>query len=135
MEIFVFASNNLTNIWAGIGARTWAVSKTDESAATQGRKTKSQALKIGSFGILYCNQTQSLTTPFIVYSKPNLRKDIADIWPETWTLPFKILPLGSPVLQLSKEEAKKILPIFKIIRQDEFWPRLPCSGHYGILVH
>jgi hypothetical protein len=32
MELFCFASKNLTNIWAGIGARMWAVAETSPSS-------------------------------------------------------------------------------------------------------
>jgi hypothetical protein len=49
----------------------------------------------------------------MVYSKPDPKAEVSNIWPETWTLPFGILPLGSPSLQLHKDEAKRILPIFK----------------------
>lgn len=66
MELFVFSSKTLTNIWAGIGARKWAVSL--DQAANPGIATKAKALRIGSIGILYCVETQSLTTPFIVAS-------------------------------------------------------------------
>ncbi len=120
MDVFAFASNNLTNIWAGIGARMWAVSILEESPTTQSRRTRSQNMKIGSLGILYCKETQSLTTPFIVYSKPDPKIEVSNIWPETWTLPFRIFPLGSPTLQLHKDEAKRILPIFKSSNEANF---------------
>lgn len=113
MDIFVFSSKNLTNIWAGIGAKTWAVSDTGDQSTFQSRKTKSKNMKVGSFGILYCNQTHSLTTPFIVYSAPDPDITVSEIWKENWVLPFKIFPLGSPERQLSSDEAKKILPIFQ----------------------
>jgi hypothetical protein len=113
MEIFVFSSKNLTNIWAGIGAKLWAVAQRDDSASASGRATKSQNMRVGSLGILYCVETHALTTPFIVYSKPDSERIVADVWPERWVLPFRILPLGNPERQLSSAEAKRILPIFK----------------------
>ena len=64
MEIFVFASKNITNIWAGVGAHLWAVSQTRDATTAQGRKTKARRMKVGSFGIVYCNEMQALTTPF-----------------------------------------------------------------------
>jgi hypothetical protein len=112
MEIYVFASKNLTNIWAGVGARLWAVSQSDDGATTQGRRTKSQSMRIGSFGLLYCVETHSLTTPFIVYSKPDTKRIVENVWPESWVLPFRIFPLGTPDLQLSSDRAKRELPIF-----------------------
>ena len=112
MEIFVFSSKNLTNMWAGIGARRWAVSQTEDSATSQGRRTKAQNMKIGSFGILYCTDTHALTTPFVVYSKVDPNRVVENVWPETWVLPFAIHPLGNPEHQLTSDEAKRILPIF-----------------------
>ncbi len=120
MEIFTFASNNLTNIWAGIGARLWAVSHTENPTTAKVRKTKSQNMRVGSFGILHCNETQALTTPFIVYSKPDLNRVVANVWPEKWVLPFRIFPLGSPEWQMGKDEAKEILPVFKKSREANF---------------
>jgi hypothetical protein len=38
MHIFVFSSNNLTNIWAGVGAGKWAVSL--ELSKNKGTVTK-----------------------------------------------------------------------------------------------
>ena len=111
MELFVFSSKNLTNIWAGIGARLWAVAKSDVASFSAGRKTKSQNMRVGSFGILYCVETKSLTTPFIVYFKPSVSDTINNVWPEEWILPFKMLPLGTPNQQLSIDDAKNILPI------------------------
>jgi len=100
MELFVFSSKNLTNIWAGIGARKWAVSL--DQASNTGISTKAKALHIGSLGILYCVETQSLTTPFIVASVPDEAATITNIWIDEWRLPFDIYPLGSPQKQMGK---------------------------------
>jgi hypothetical protein len=110
MSIFVFASSNLTNIWAGIGAGLWAVSKSEYAATNKGRVTKARNMEIGSFGILYCVETQSLTTPFVVFSSPDPEAVEAHVWPEEWVLPFKIHPLGTPRKQLNKDQAMKVLP-------------------------
>jgi len=112
MELFCFASKSLTNIWAGIGARMWAVAETSESDM-RGRITKSKRMTVGSLGILYCNETHSFTTPFLVYSEPNPEKVIDDIWPEKWRLPFRIHPLGDPSRQVHMDNAKKSWPILK----------------------
>jgi hypothetical protein len=110
MELFVFSSKNLTNIWAGIGARKWAVSL--EQAANPSISAKARALRIGSLGILYCVETQSLTTPFIVASIPDETVEVIDIWPEDWRLPFSIYPLGSPQKQMWKTDIAN-LPVVK----------------------
>ncbi len=108
MSIYVFSSKNLTNIWAGIGAKLWAVS---EAAPTthQQRITGSKAMSVGSCGIFYCSETKSLTTPFLVYSKPDPKSEVQNVWSKKWVLPFRIHPLGTPNKQLYKDTAMKVL--------------------------
>jgi hypothetical protein len=113
VAIFVFSSKDLTNIWAGIGAGLWAVSRSPDAATHQGRVTKAKNMRVGSFGILYCSATQSLTTPFIVFSSPDPKAVINNIWKGEWVLPFKIHPLGTPTKSLSKNEAMKVLPTLR----------------------
>jgi hypothetical protein len=60
MKLYSFASENLTNIWAGIGAGMWAVGESDNPTFVKGRNTKAARMPIGAFGILYCNDTESL---------------------------------------------------------------------------
>ncbi|HKP35655.1 MAG TPA: hypothetical protein VJT71_02265 [Pyrinomonadaceae bacterium] len=112
MELFVFSSTTLTNVWAGIGARKWAVSP--NQAANPSVAGRARTLQIGSIGILYCVETQSLTTPFIVASVPDETATITNIWPrdEKWELPFDIYPLGSPEKQMGKNEIAN-LPVVK----------------------
>jgi hypothetical protein len=112
MELFCFASRSLTNIWAGIGAQMWAVAETSESDM-KARITKSRRMKVGSLGLLYCNETHSFTTPFLVYSAPNPESVVADIWPEKWRLPFRIHPLGDPSRQVHMDAAKRSWPILR----------------------
>ena len=116
MDLFVFSSKNLTNIWAGVGARRWAVSS--DQAEMPGARTKARALHIGSLGILYRVETQSLTTPFVVSSQPDPSATVRDIWPEEWHLPFGIYPLGSPYRQLEKADIAQ-LPI--VVASDRQW--------------
>lgn len=116
MELFCFASKNLTNIWAGIGAQLWAVNETSP-ADMKARITKSRRLKVGSAGLLYCSETHSFTTPFLVYSEPDPVREVTEVWPEKWRLPFKIHPLGSPSRQLSAEAAKAQWPVLKGVGQ------------------
>lgn len=112
MELFCFASKNLTNIWAGIGARMWAVAETS-ATDMKARITKSKRLKVGSLGLLYCNETHSFTTPFLVYSEPDPEKVVSDVWSEKWRLPFRIHPLGTPARQVHMDAAKTRWPILK----------------------
>lgn len=111
MNVFVFSSSNLTNIWAGIGARRWAVSQAQ--GENPSIKTKAKNMPVGSLGLFYCVETQSLTTPFLVRSQPEENQIVKNIWPEPWLLPFGILPLGSPHHQLKKDELGKKLPSLK----------------------
>jgi hypothetical protein len=141
MELFVFSSKTLTNIWAGIGARKWAVSQ--DQAANAGIITKAKALRIGSLGILYCVETQSLTTPFIVASTPDEGVTVRNIWPDEWKLPFDIYPLGSPEKQMEKTDIAN-LPVVRdsgsqwnnVIRtqgQFAFQPTVICGEDWSIL--
>jgi hypothetical protein len=126
MELFVFSSMNLTNIWAGIGARLWAVSKRDETQV-KAMVTKSRRMNVGSSGVLYCSETKSFTTPFLVYSKADATQIVANVWPEEWILPFKIHPLGTPAKQLPLSTAKERLPILRARPNDNPTHILPIT--------
>lgn len=115
MDIYVFSSKNLTNIWAGVGARKWAISKVQ--ADMSGTLTKARRLRVGALGLLYCVETQSLTTPFLVASVPDPKVNITNIWPEEWFFPFSIRPLGSPVRQMAKNDISKLPTVTKSGRQ------------------
>jgi hypothetical protein len=115
MDLFVFSSKNLTNIWAGVGARRWAVSL--EQAEMPGARTKAHGLRIGALGILYCVETQSLTTPFLVSSAPDEHATVSDVWPEEWHLPFGIHPLGSPYRQMGKGDIAQLPVVVESGRQ------------------
>jgi hypothetical protein len=84
----------------------WAVAETSP-ADMKARVTKSKRMKVGSLGILYCNETHSFTTPFVVVSEPNETKVVSDVWPESWRLPFSVHPLGNPTRQVDSTTAKK----------------------------
>ncbi len=110
MDLFIFSSQNVTNIWAGVGARRWAVSERDESFM-RGLVTRAQRMNIGSAGILYCSDGKYFTTPFLVYSPPQQDVLVTDVWPQEWVLPFRIHPLGSPEKKYPLEKPKKELPV------------------------
>ena len=110
MRLYSFASDNLTNIWAGIGAGMWAVGESENPTFVKGRITKASRMPVGAFGILYCNETGALTVPFVVYSKADPNRVENDVWSKPWVLPFSIKPLGAPRRQLSRDRAKEILP-------------------------
>lgn len=120
MEIYVFSSKDLTNIWAGVGARKWAVSP--KLAKNKGTITKSQRLQIGSLGILYCSDTEEFTTPFLVKSVPEKDGEISHVWPQKWGLPFEIAPLGSPSKRLSKNLLTKNMP--SVISTGKQWNKI-----------
>lgn len=110
MKLYAFASDDLTNIWAGIGAGLWAVGESEKAGFAKGRITKAAKMPIGAFGILYCNETGSLTVPFVVYSKADAQRTETEVWSKSWVLPFSIKPLGTPRRQLSRAQAKQVLP-------------------------
>jgi hypothetical protein len=118
MYIYVFSSNNFTNICAGIGAGMWAVSP--NLGKNKGTITKSRKLLIGSLGILYCSKTKEFTCPFIVKSVP-VDRVIEGIWPEAWRLPFEITPLGSPTKRLSKDIVAAEMP--SVVGSGKHWTK------------
>jgi hypothetical protein len=85
----------------------WAVSL--NLASNKGTVTKSQKVKIGSLGILYCSMTQEFTTPFLTTSIPE-PCIVKDVWPEEWGLPFEISTLGSPKKRLAIQTLSAELP-------------------------
>jgi len=109
MKLYAFASNNLTNIWAGVGAGKWAVAPSSDATFSKTRVTKAKRMPVGAFGILYCVQTRSFTVPFVIYSGV-AETIVRDIWPEPWVLPFSMKALGTPQRQMSREQAGVLLP-------------------------
>lgn len=62
MEIFTFSVVNLTNIWAGVGARRWAVSKRKpRTNRSKVRQKGSKSDHWGSFTALQANASQRLS--------------------------------------------------------------------------
>jgi hypothetical protein len=105
MKLFCFASRNLENIWLGVRANKWAVATISDSAM-RGRITKAERYFMpGAHGLLYCNPTQSFTTPFIATSKADPSAVVTDVWSEAWVLPFSMRPLGDPRRQVHKYHA------------------------------
>jgi len=110
MKLYSFASDDLTNIWAGVGAGMWAVGESENPTFVKGRITKASRMPIGAFGILYCNDTSSLTVPFVIYSKADPERTETEVWSKPWVLPFSIKALGTPRRQLSRSRAKEVVP-------------------------
>ncbi|MCY7281062.1 MAG: hypothetical protein LH610_09255 [Sphingomonas bacterium] len=109
MKIFAFPSAKLSNIWAGVGAGRWAVSKSTHDSVNKRRATLAAEMPIGSFGVLYLSG-QGYTTPFVVISEPNYIDPESKVWPEDWFLAFDIKPLGNPSKILSRKDALRLLP-------------------------
>lgn len=109
MNLYVFSSRNLTNIWAGIGAGMWAVSE-QQAENVSGAVAKAAALRVGAAGLIYCSDVQAFTSPFLVASRPADGMVITDVWPERWTLPFRIHSLGTPRRLLHKDRIGAVLP-------------------------
>jgi hypothetical protein len=104
MQLWLFSSENIQNIEIGFQAGKWAVSDIDETAMKM-RYTKSRKMDIGALGVLYCSEDHCFTVPFEVLSRPTL-ETVANLWPEPWSLPFSIKPLGSPNRRVSLGVAK-----------------------------
>ena len=112
VDVYCFTSKNQTNIWAGYGAKKWAVAEVSERDM-EIRKSKSLNIPVGSYGQIYCSVApQYFTMPFKFASDIEWRME-AKIWPEPWAMPFKIEPLGSPAYRLLKTDAYKALDCLK----------------------
>ena len=120
MPLYAFASDTVTNIWAGIGAGVWAVAPVEESPYAKGRRTKALKMPIGAFGILYSSADRALTTPFVVCSKVQIEGQEDRVWLHRWVMPFQIKPLGSPRKMLTIDRAKEILPCLNADPQPRF---------------
>ena len=108
MDIYVFSSTLITDIWAGIGAGLWAISP--KTAERSDVKTKAANMAAGSVGVFYLSKPHYvLTTPFLVLAPPEDRQE-KEVWNGVWALPFKIHPLGSLRSTLQKTEFLSLLP-------------------------
>lgn len=116
VPVYCFSSENLTNIWAGYGARKWAVSTVD-AKEMRTRETKSMGMPVGAFGLIWCSAptVKAFTMPFRVVTEPEWRTE-ERIWPEPWSMPFAIEPLGSPARLLKRDDAQKLLECLKTAR-------------------
>jgi hypothetical protein len=110
MNIYAFPSRTRTNIWAGIGRGLWAVSHSKHPSTNKGRATKAAKMPIGAFGLLYCSENQTYSTPFVVLSEPDPTLMVIGVWPEEWILPFQIRALGSPLRSVRREDMYQLLP-------------------------
>lgn len=120
MNLFCFASCSVANIRIGVNARKWAVATTSDSDMKARRTKADRYLSVGDKGLLYCNETHSFTTPFIVASRVNPTAVVTDVWSSPWVFPFDIEPLGDPSKQVHADVAKK------------FWPILQNSPHKSV---
>lgn len=98
----------MTNIWAGIGAKRWAVS--EKQATNASIRTKSKRLPVGALGLIYCVESKALTTPVVVTSAAEQTEVVVNVWPQKWMLPFGIVPLGSPHKSISTTDLPKLIP-------------------------
>ena len=113
MKLYAFASADLTNIWAGVGAQRWAVPLSKAESSNSGRATKAAKMLPGSAGILYSSEDKCFTSPFIVRTLAQADEIITHIWPREWTLAFEVRYIGSPHKRLSWDDAKNLLPSCK----------------------
>jgi hypothetical protein len=118
MDLYVFSSRTVTNVWAALGARMWAISKA--AASSKGPRARAARFPIGSIGVLYVSgkKNEFLTTPFVVCTRPQPSQEVGDVWPESWACPFQIHPLGTPRRRLPIREAIDLLPVLRGHGQD-----------------
>ena len=126
-NLYAFSSENVTNIWAGVGAEMWAV-PIRPNASVRGKAAK---ITIPSFGILYASAEQALTVPFVIISSPDQKRIEDRVWHGSWALPFRIKPLGNPRKMLSASEAKSLIPSFERLQTANFGRVFRVGGSYA----
>ena len=126
-NLYAFSSEDFTNIWAGVGAETWAV-QTKPNASIRGKAAK---IGVPSFGVLYAAAEKVLTVPFVILAKPDQIAIERGIWRGEWALPFRIKALGTPRKTLAAAEARNIVPAFNRIKTDNFGKVFRVSGSYA----
>lgn len=129
MSVFVFASDNITDIWAGIGAGLVAISA--QTAQRPDVKTKASKM-LGAYGVLYCSPWEALTTPFVVVGKPEDRLE-NEIWSGSWGLPFRIHSLGTPRKRFEKDEFLETLPLLQSSSASSWATTLRTSGTFSFV--
>ena len=112
MKIYVFTSETLTNIWAGVGAQMWAVPLSSSASSNKGRATKAAKMPVGALGLLYCSSDKCFTSPFVVQSGADTDPNtvISHVWEGPWILPFSIRTIGNPHGRLSWKDTSTLLP-------------------------
>ena len=106
MKLFCFASRSLENVQRGFKANRWAVATTSDKDQ-QTRRTKIRRnVKVGDFGLLYCNPFSSFMVPFEFVSEPNLYEKDSTTWPEVWLFPFQIRSLCTEDKMVSAAQAE-----------------------------
>ena len=110
VDVYAFASNSLTNIWAAVGAQMWAIP--DRPSSFGSSSGKAAKIPLGAFGLLYSSLDKCFTVPFVVLSKPDPAPEsaVSHVWEGRWLLPFRIKTLGNPHARISWSEAKTLLP-------------------------
>lgn len=105
VEIYVFASNSLSNVKKGVDAGKWAIPTPRDNMPLE---EKASRMLPGSKGILYAIG-HGLVAPFVVISAPDAMARETNVWPGEWAYPFAIKPLGSNLFNpISKSE----IPVF-----------------------
>jgi hypothetical protein len=129
VDVFVFSSENITNIWAGYGAGTWAVSS-GESTVVKSKRTKSARLIPGSLGILYCAPWKAFTMPFVTTTIPDVERVERDIWHGEWILPFKFRSLGNPMKRVNSGDTYEIMDGIKRRKINNFSNYLNVQSNF-----
>lgn len=106
-KFFVFSAKNKRNIEIGHEQSRWAVSNVTEATLSARFSRAKNYLEIGDWGIFYCSENKSFTTPFKIQSLP-INEYVEGVWPERWALPFEIRSFSTPEYWLGLGMAKKI---------------------------
>lgn len=126
MDLYVFTSKTLANIWTGHNARLWAVPLLGYQEKSI--RTKASNMAVGSRGVLWCSGTHRLTTPFVVRSRADQHRVVEGVWPGRWALPFAIEPLGDPGRQMSRDTIMQVLEVARSSGRSNLSHILPISA-------
>jgi len=107
MRLFCFASSSDENITLGVKANLWAISDSVKSHKSRVGKARKN-FSVGSKGLFYSGQSHAFMVPFLSTSEVDIERVMHhEVWFGRWTLPFSILPLGSPADQVGMDDALK----------------------------
>jgi len=108
MKIYTFVSKTRQNIYAGYGAKMWAIPLPKDRSQFKRLATKAKRVKAGDICLFYCVMDKRFYMPSIVESTPVNKSFNDQVWNGKWHFPFNIRPLRDSFISWSKDEIKDL---------------------------